>query len=243
MVASSSILEAQLEQLISRQLTRAMDQSHAAVRTISSTPLRSEGCPAPVAQGAQEELPSPGTLANLSSSSEGSTDDGGASPAAVQVFTDAVHHRMANRTRVAVLPPRTSRSSSRSSSVTSSPGPSEASTPSGCRKRPEKHLKKHHSADSPPRSPPPSLSTSTQSLGAAGLDEPDLRPHPDSGSFVATLRNILDLSANSGTLSGDEELSQAQVSAPAPSSAWGEVQVCGGAVRYTKPVQGAGEGC
>ncbi|XP_050739864.1 chloride channel CLIC-like protein 1 isoform X2 [Eriocheir sinensis] len=197
-VASSSILEAQLEDLISQHLSRVMERSRPAVHTITSTPLRSEGHPAPSSQDSQEE-PRVGTLADFSSSSEGSIDPSSTSTMAVMVSTDAVHRRMANTPPVKVLPPRTSRSSSRDSSINSSPAPSEVNSPSGRRKKPGKFQRKYRSTESPPRSPPPSPSASTQSLGGAGLDEPDHCAPGDSDSFLARVRNLLDSSANFGT--------------------------------------------
>lgn len=238
-VASSSILEAQLEDLISQHLSRVMERGRPAVRTISSTPLRSEGRPDPSSQDSQEE-PSQGALADLSSSSEGSID-----ARAMMVATDAVHRRMANTPPVKVLPPRTSRSSSRSSSVNSSPAPSELNSPSGHRKKPGKLQRKYRSTESPPRSPPPSPSASTQSLGGAGLDEPDRGAPGDSDSFLARVRNLLNSSGNSGTSSPPSSTmggySNTQVRPAAPPTPGREVQVCGGAVFYTKTIQEAEE--
>lgn len=245
MVASSSILEAQLEELISQHLSRVMERSRPAVRTITSTPLHSEGRPAPLPQDTQEE-PSLGTLGDLSSSSEGSTDPSDASALAMMVSTDAVHRRMTNRPPVKVLPPRTSRSSSRSSSINSSPAPSELNSPSSHRKKAEKIQKKSRSTESPPHSPPPSLSASTQSLGAVGLDEPDRGTTEDGESFLAKVQSLLNSSPNFGYPSPprhtEGDYSRTQVSSPAPPMLGQEVQVCAGAVRYTKPVQEAEEG-
>lgn len=235
-VTSSSILEAQLEQLISRHLSRAMDQGRPAVRTITSTPLRSEGRPALQEPEAQDGQQSPGALGDLSSSSEGSPDTSTSS--GLLVSTDAVHRRMANRPPVNVLPPRTSRSSSRSSSANSSPAPSELNSPAARRQKGSKIMRMFRSAEAPP-SPPPSPSVSTQSLGRAGLDEPDLGPPPDSDSFLAEVRNILDISANSGPPSPNGGHYNAQVRPQGPSTPCQEVQVCGEGVRYTKPPQGA----
>lgn len=249
-VASSSILEAQLEQLINRHLSRAMDQGPPAVRTITSTPLRSEGRPAPQVPDAVASQET-SELGDLSSSSEGTANG---SSTALLVSTDAVHRRIANTPPVGVLPPRVSRSSSRSSSTKSSPSPSEPSTPSGSqvnspasrRQKANKFFRMFRSADGPlsPPSPVPSSSASTQSLPQAGLDEPDLGVPPDSDSFLAEVRNILDLSANSGSPSSPNSNGghcrtqvgpQRPLAVPqVPSTPQAEVRVGRDGARYTK---------
>lgn len=223
LVTSSGILEAQLEQLISRHLDQAMEQGRPAgpgVRTITSTPLRTQGHASPVqpqmqdseVQGRdQEEHNSPGTLGDLSSSSETSEgspqapvvlDDHG-DPTALLVCTDAVHRRVAGTPPVKYLPPRTSRSCSRSSSTTTSPAPSELGSPASRRQKGSKFMRMFRSAETPP-SPPPSPSASTQSLGQTEVDEPDLSGTLQRESFLAEVRNVLDLSANSNPSSSPD---------------------------------------
>ena len=216
-LSSSSILQVQLEHLITRHLDRAMEDgvdggaAGSGVRTITSTPLRSECHTAPL-QAFQGHHSGNDTtqsfLGDLSSSSErsgqggvvlGENDD----PRALLVSTDAVHRRVKGSQPVKILPPRTtSRSCSNNSSNSSSTASSEVNSPTARRHRGKKLMRLFRSADNP-ASPPPSPSASTHSLGQTGLDEPDLTVTPNQDSFLEEVRNVLDLSANSSPTSPD----------------------------------------